>query len=277
MKRLFTFLVAFLLAGGLQAAPADAGSAGGAGSKPAADHCAGAVVCDATFDELSAMGIDMTPIEADYQTELSQALGGGGPLSALAATSSTFSGDYGWNEFYLALNQDGNCNGAKVVDGGHCGWLYNHFTVFSNGSPKASFTTIFEARSGNNDPADHWVPNLGPLPNGDWTSSSPSLGRFHWGWKQGAYSGYTAFTDPAYDPGYFPLDPWDVYNAQGVHRGSFLIHGGTGTHYYTKSETNGCIRIRSEAVSSLRSLWVNYTDNKRDKPGPDQFVYYRAP
>jgi hypothetical protein len=225
------------------------------------------------------MGIDTTLMQREAAA-IDQEGAGSGASVGKRPTASGFTGNWGWNEFYVAADSGANCDGNKVRDSGHCGWLYNHFTVYTQGVPKTTYTTVFEARSGDLDPSHDWMPNVGPLPNADWESSRPSLGRFHWGWKQGQFAGYTASTDESYSPGYWPLDPWDVYSGasySGTHRGAFMIHGGTGSHYYTVSRTWGCIRLRSEAVPSLRSLWANYTDNKRNAPGPDQYVLYRAP
>ena len=136
---------------------------------------------------------------------------------------------------------------------------------------------MFEGRSGNNDPSDDWVPDRGPLPNQDWTSSTPSgLHHFHWGWRLGHFTGYIADSDEPFFPGKWHLDPWAV-SKNGTGRGAFEIHGGSAGHAFTQSRTHGCIRIRAGAITSLKSLWVNHADNKHNRPGPDNFVHFSAP
>ena len=165
-------------------------------------HCTGSVLCDATWAELQARGIDTAEMQAEgsaISLEVAQLAG--------PAIPSNFSGDLGWNDFYLEPYSSSACSGT-VTYNGYCGWLYNHYTVYVSGIAKHTYTTIFPGRSGDNMPKDHWVVNLGPLPNGDWANSTPTnLYHFHWGWELGSQVGFVSDTSDTYYPGKWPLDP----------------------------------------------------------------------
>ncbi len=194
---------------------------------------------------------------------------------------SNWTGLYGWNDFNL-YPADSSCIGtATVVYHGYCAWLFNHVTQFVNGIAKPTYSYTYPARSGDNIPADHWIVNQGPIPNGDWASSTPSgLGHFHWGWKYGTKIGFIKDTTDTYYPGKFPLDPWDVYSGasqSGTHRNAFEIHGGINAHDFSTTPTFGCIRLPAPSVNGVKYQWVNSTDNKSWSPGPDNLVHYTKP
>jgi hypothetical protein len=241
-------------------------------------HCDGAVLCDATWADLKAQGYDTSEMQAE-EAATAAALAGTATTSATAdlATASmpsNWTGFYGWNDFYLYA-YDSTCQGT-VTYNNHCAWLFNHYTWYEYGIAKHTYTTQFPARSGNNKPADDWWPDHGPAPNGDWTSSTPTLGHFHWAWKYGVRVGFVADTADKYYPGKFPLDPWSV-TKNGTDRGAFEIHGGRNGHGFWDMYTQGCIRMPVPSVDDLKSLWVNYTDNKGWSPGPDNPVHFAHP
>jgi hypothetical protein len=238
-------------------------------------HCAGALICDATWAQLQALGFSTAEMQAEVaQTAAvfaqAQASGGVTPMGMPA----DWTGYFGSNDVNLYA-ADSTCNGT-VTYNNHCAWLFNHYTLYRSGIPRTTYTTPFPARSGNNKPADDWVVDLGPAPNGDWTSSSPSLGQFHWGWQNGSKVGFVSNKTDTFYPGKFPLDPWSVTKS-GVTRGAFEIHGGRNAHDFWSMYTHGCVRMPSASVTSLKALWVNYTDNKSWSPGPDNPMHFAHP
>jgi hypothetical protein len=182
----------------------------------------------------------------------------------------------GWLNFYLYLAPT-NCSGT-VQDNNHCGWLYHKYQQYVDGVPKPTiYTTSYPARSGNNKPADMWVQNTGPQPR-VWGSSSPTIssGHYRWGWMNGGFTGYNADSSAEFNPGKWRLDPWNVWQQSGqsgIKRGEFEIHGGSGTHEFQVSRTQGCIRLKQAGITSLKSKWNNYTNNKQD-PYAELTDYY---
>jgi hypothetical protein len=70
--------------------------------------------------------------------------------------------------------------------------------------------------------------------------------------------------------------PWVVWRQSGgggTQRGEFEIHGGSGTHEFQVSRTNGCIRLKQAGITSLKSKWNNYTNNRQD-PYAELTDYY---
>lgn len=241
---------------------------------PTADTCLGAVICDATYEEMEAAGHDTSLTRANDAAMLASI-----PLPASlttdeAATASVYY--LAWLNFYLYAAPT-NRQGTKR-DHDHCGWLYHKYQQIVDGVPKPGvYTTSFPARSGNNDPADEWVVDTGPQPSW-WRSSSPSItsGRWRWGWMNGSFTGYESDTSDTYYPGKWRLDPWTVWKQSGrtgTQRGAFEIHGGRGSHDFWQSGTHGCIRLPSDSITGLKGKWNNYTDNKRD-PYAELTDYY---
>jgi hypothetical protein len=54
-----------------------------------------------------------------------------------------------------------------------------------------------------------------------------------------------------------------------------MIHGGRNGHQYEASRTQGCIRLRYQAIPTLKGKWFNVTDNRRLAPGPNVYKYYQ--
>lgn len=230
--------------------------------------CAGTVLCGVTWDQLRAGGFDTRQMRREVASEFTR----------VPAMPPNWTGDFGFNDFYL-YSADKSCQGTVTVSG-FCAWLINHETPYVSGQPKATKNTVLPARSGDNVPADHWVKNVGPVPNGDWRSSSPSLGHFHWGYRGGVMTGFEPSTDDHYYPGWFRLDPtymWSGSNQSGVERDNMLIHGGRNSHDFWTTGTNGCLRLPVSSTNTLASLWNNLTDNKGWGNGPDNFVHYSHP
>ncbi|MGQ0668632.1 MAG: hypothetical protein ACT4PO_02985 [Actinomycetota bacterium] len=218
--------------------------------------CDGAVVCMGTYEDLRRAGFDVTGMRAADRAMLAAHPTLLRAPSAAAATT-TYSA---WLTFYLYNGT--NCSGT-VSQNGRCGWLYHKYSTILNGIPQPAVTTsAYPARSGNNNPAQEWVVNVGPLPN-DFT--------YKWGFMNGAFTGYEADTSASFSPGKWRLDPWTVSNGS-VTRSAFEIHGGTGTHEFSVSGTLGCIRIPSSSVTGLKSMWNNRTSNRKD--GASVSIYY---
>ncbi len=244
------------------------------------DKCAGAVLCGASWAQLQAAGFDTSGMQAEsaaITNSFTSAKTAGLSVTSLGMPTN-WTGQYGWNDFYL-YPADSSCNGTKTYNN-HCAWLYNHVIPFANGIPKPTQTYTFPARSGDNSPTNSWVVDQGPVPKGDWGSSSPTLGNFHWGWHGGVKVGFIKDTSDTYFPGKFPLDPWDVWlgsGRTGTHRNAFEIHGGINLHDFWTTVTQGCIRLPHDSVTGLKYQWVNLADNKSWSPGPDNTVRYVKP
>jgi len=146
-----------------------------------------------------------------------------------------------------------------VRKNGYCGWLYHKYTASSN---SGVLTTSYPARSGNNRPNDDWVKNVGPIPNEY---------KWKWGFMNGSYRGYEPDTRTSFDPGKWRLDPWSV-TRNGVTRGAFEIHGGSGRSDFWVAPTLGCIRLPKTSIQSLKSKWDTRTDNKKN--GAYVYIYY---
>jgi hypothetical protein len=241
---------------------------------PTAPTCEGAVFCDATYEEMEAAGFDTTAMQANDAAMLASL-----PAPDLLGEEAVVAAIYyhGWLDFYLYLEPT-NCSGT-VNDNRHCGWLYHKYQQYVDGVPKPGiYTTSFPGRSGNNKPADMWIVNTGPQPS-SWGSSAPSItsGRWRWGWMNGSFTGYQADSSAEFYPGKWRLDPWTVWsgsNKSGTKRGSFEIHGGSGSHDFWQSRTAGCVRLPQASVTGLKSKWNNYTDNKRDPYAQLRDYYY---
>ena len=234
-----------------------------------ASTCAGALLCGASWAELRDAGFDtnlMQQEETAEETKLSQGVRG---------MPAFWTGDFGFNDFYLYA-ADRSCQGT-VTANGFCAWLINHVTPYVQGEPKPTKNTVLPGRSGDNVPSHHWIKNVGPLPNGDWQSSSPSLAHFHWGYHNGSMTGFESSTDDHYYPGFFRLDPtmvWSGSSRTGTERDNMLIHGGRNSHDFWTTGTSGCIRLPVPSMNTLASLWSNLTDNKGWGAGPDNYVHF---
>ncbi|MDX6474178.1 MAG: hypothetical protein QOK22_2994 [Gaiellaceae bacterium] len=179
------------------------------------------------------------------------------------------------------------CASAPVVDSGHCGFLYHLSTPVRTRDHVVvgpTFYTVFNARSGGgtgvygNDPAHVWAKGQGPMPDA-WASSAHPAGQRvqHWGWQDGRRVGFTATSNVSYYPGFWILDPQQVYsgaNQTGVERDGLLIHGGWQGHQLDQVGTLGCIRIMYSDMPRLNGLWANWTDNKGQSPGPPLYKQY---
>jgi hypothetical protein len=240
---------------------------------PTAPTCEGAVFCQETYAQMEAAGFDTTQMRANDQAILAGLPMPTIPSSASAATSTTFNN--AWLNFYLYYKS--NCTGT-VNDNGYCGWLYHKYIVLVDGVQKGGVhTSSYPGRSGNNNPDQMWTPNTGPQPR-SWGSSKPSIasGSWRWGWRSGNKAGYETDTSESYYPGKWPLDPWRLWKGSGqsgTERDYFLIHGGSGPHEFKVKRTEGCIRLPSNSVTSLKSMWNNYTDNKWN-PYANLWDYY---
>lgn len=208
-----------------------------------------------TYDDLRYAGFDVTGMEAEDSRML--AAHPRRPMAQEAASGTWYGA---WLNFYLYLNT--NCGGT-VKSNNRCGWLYHKYTKVIDGVPKPGVTTTaYPARSGNNNPAQEWVYNTGPLPN-DFS--------YKWGFMNGSFTGYEPDSSSTFSPGKWRLDPWSVSNGSTT-RGAFEIHGGTGSHDFWSSGTQGCIRLPSSSVTGLKSMWNNRSSNRKD--GAYLSIYY---
>lgn len=233
--------------------------------QPPADSnsCLGAVYCEATYEELDAAGFDTSDMrreDAEASTDVR--------LGLRPAAGSRRRLVYGgWAAFYNY--NGGKCN-RTVRDSGHCAWLYHKYRIFRNGDPVSQVrTTSFPARSGNDDPSDQWVRNLGPIPERFRASSRGSVrDDYRWGRMNGRFTGYESRSEDSWYPGMWRLDPWVVYKPHNPNhtRSSFEIHGGRnagGSSRLWTTRTNGCIRLSISGIRGLKSKWDNRTDNRR--------------
>jgi len=225
------------------------------------------VFCQASYEEMEAAGFDTSAMQVNDQATVAALQT---PVADMVEATIYYNG---WVDFYLYANS--HCSGT-VQQNGYCGWLYHKYQQYVDGIPKPTiYTSSYPARSGNNNVAEKWTQNVGPVPN-TWASSSPSIASptRRWGWMNGAFTGYEAITgDDTFYPGLWRLDPWTVYNASGTMRNAFEIHGGRNTHDFWQTGTHGCVRLPSASITSLKSMWNNYTNNKHDPYAPMK-VYY---
>ncbi len=212
--------------------------------------CEGAIVCMGTYADLRRAGFDITGMRAADRRMLAAHPELSRPPSDLPqVATTTYSA---WMDFYLYANL--NCSGT-VSQNGRCGWLYHKYIKIVNGVPKTGVTTsAYPARSGNNNPAQDWVVNVGPIPN-EFT--------YAWGFMNGVFTGFESDTTDTFSPGKWRLDPWSVTN-NGVTRGAFEVHGGINAHSFYTTGTQGCIRLPAASITSLKSMWNNFTSNKKD-------------
>lgn len=246
---------------------------------PGADTCTGTDgFCDATSDEIAAAGVSTAELDSAAASEQKVTVPEGG-----SPASTSFTGRWGWLIFNLVRSGNGACGANPVVDNGFCGNLWHSWAQYSNGVPTSSMhSSRFFARSGDNNPGDRWVRNVGPLPD-TWDSSATPAGEayHHWGWYNGHFQGYVRLSDPAYYPGAWSVDPFVVYHSnpgpnESSSRSAFMIHGGWQSHEYESSRSHGCIRLRYQAIPGLRAKWDNSTGNKRIPSGPTLYVDYPA-
>jgi hypothetical protein len=210
---------------------------------------------------MAAAGLDVEAMKAADARAVADLKKGGALLgqataaaTGIEATAATVYG--AWVNFHL-YNGTNCANTVKAA--GYCGWLYHKYTASSTG---ATYTSSYPARSGNNNPANDWMPNVGPIPNEySWK----------WGFMNGVYRGYEVDTSASFYPGKWRLDPWSV-TRNGVTRGAFEIHGGSGAHDFWSSGTLGCIRLPQTSVTGLKSKWDTRTDNKAS--GAYVYIYY---
>jgi hypothetical protein len=172
----------------------------------------------------------------------------------------------GWVSFYNYRGR--RCRGT-VRDGGHCAWLYHKYRVFEGGDPKGQIqVTSYPARSGNNDPSDKWVRNLGPIPNRFRPRPrARTRSEYRWGRMNGRFTGFESDRRESFYPGLWRLDPWVVYKPRTRHyRSAFEIHGGRnadGSSRLWTTRTQGCIRLSIAGILGLRGKWAKRTDNRR--------------
>jgi hypothetical protein len=172
----------------------------------------------------------------------------------------------GWVSFYNYRGR--RCRGT-VRDGGHCAWLYHKYRVFEGGDPKGQIqVTSYPARSGNNDPSDKWVRNLGPIPNRFRPRPrARTRSEYRWGRMNGRFTGFESDRRESFYPGLWRLDPWVVYKPRTrYYRSAFEIHGGRtadGSSRLWTTRTQGCIRLSIAGILGLRGKWAKRTDNRR--------------
>jgi len=222
--------------------------------------CVEAEFCEATYDELASTydQVALTQMDAEDTAILPQVMAS--MVEAVNGSSPSSSTRYAaWLSFYLYSESAHPSICSKgVVDNGYCGRLFHKYRIVdSDGNPGDTvYSTPFLARSGDNDPAHVGIEGGngqqgGPIPDGP--------GTYSWGYDTGQWTHYESATDEPHDPGKWRLDPWHVGD-----RCCFEIHGGTGDHAYDVSRTEGCIRLRAAAITSLKSLWDNRTTNKKN-------------
>ena len=225
------------------------------------NSCAGAVYCEATYRELDAAGFDASRLRA-ADAEAS-ATAGRAASTTRAPGRLTYGG---WISFH---NYRGRRCAGTVRDGGHCAWLFHEYRVFEGGDPRGGVhVTAYPARSGDNDPSDKWVRNVGPLPD---RFRARRRGRtrdsYRWGRMNGRFTGFEPDRRESFYPGLWRLDPWVVYKPHSTHfRSSFEVHGGRNTDGSSRlwtTRTGGCIRLSIAGIRGLRAKWSNRTDNRR--------------
>lgn len=221
--------------------------------------CVGAVVCMGTYKDLAQAGFDITGMLAADRRGPAPGRPPVRPTTHPAAPLASVSYS-AWLNFYLYAGS--NCSGT-VNANGRCGWLYHKYSTIVNGIPQPGVRiSAYPARSGNNNPAQDWVRNVGPIPN-EYS--------YKWGFMNGSFTGYEPSSSATFSPGKWRLDPWVVSNGSQT-RSAFEIHGGTGSHAFAVSGTNGCIRLPSSSITSLKSMWNSRTSNKKN--GAYLSIYY---
>jgi hypothetical protein len=225
------------------------------------NSCAGAVYCEATYRELDAAGFDSAQLRA-LDDEASKTASR--TTADLRAPGRLTYG--GWVSFH---NYRGRRCAGTVRDSGHCAWLFHEYRVFEGGDPRGGVhVTAFPARSGDDDPSDKWVRNVGPLPD---RFRARRRGRtrdsYRWGRMNGRFTGFETDGRDSFYPGLWRLDPWVVYKPHSArYRSSFEVHGGRnsdGSSRLWTTRTGGCIRLSIAGIRGLRAKWSNRTDNRR--------------
>lgn len=226
---------------------------------PDEDSCVGAAYCELTYAQLDAAGHSSADLVADDALPRSVA------VADLAGGSSGT--EYsGWVDFYLYNNK--NCSGT-IKYSNYCGWTYHNYQKIVNDNPSGSVVvTAYPARSGNNQPADKWVEDVGPIPNRYENANGVEKQDFRWGRMNGEFTGYEADERDSFFPGKWRLDNWVIYKPSdpSVDRGAFEIHGGensNGTSKLWDTVTQGCIRLGVSGIKGLKSKWNNRTSNQK--------------
>jgi hypothetical protein len=227
---------------------------------PAHSSCAGAVYCEMSYDELDAAGFDSADLRR-HDGRASDAAG-----NALQARASGRLSYGGWVSFF---NFKGKRCAGTVRDSGHCAWLFHEYRVFEGGDPRGGVhVTAYPARSGNDDPSDKWVRNVGPLPDRFRTKpGGRTRDHYRWGRMNGRFTGFESDGRESFYPGLWRLDPWVAYKPRSrYYRSSFEVHGGRNTDGSSRlwtTRTGGCIRLSIAGIRGLKGNWARRTDNKR--------------
>lgn len=146
-------------------------------------------------------------------------------------------------------------SGAYSLNG-YVGTLTLHRGVWQSSPGDYSWHAYsYPAVSGDNIPtvAEQKKKNVGPIP----------AYTYDFGFISGSYVGYQSVSDASYDPGRWPLDPFNSGAPYG--RNGFYVHGGSGSHQMP-AHTEGCIRLLPSGINSLHDLWSGLA-NKKDNSG----------
>jgi hypothetical protein len=227
------------------------------------NSCAGAAACEVRYRRLEAAGLgdatEMSAEDARATARIERSI-----ASPRRAGRVTYGG---WLSFY---NYNGRRCRGTVRDSGHCAWLYHKYRVFEGGDPTGGIhVTAFPARSGDDDPSDSWIRNLGPIPERFRASAGGRIrDDYRWGHMNGRFTGYESDGRDSFYPGLWRLDPWVIHKPSNARRerSSFEIHGGRnsdGSSRLWTTRTNGCIRLSIAGIHGLKGKWDRRTDNRR--------------
>lgn len=229
-------------------------------ARTSTNSCLGAAYCEMTYRELDAAGFPSEGLRSDDLEAASDI-----HMSARSGAARRLAYG-GWISLY---NYRGRRCSGTVRDSGHCAWLYHKYRVFEGGDPKGGIhVTAFPSRSGNNDPSDKWVRNVGPIPNRFRARpGGHSKNDYRWGRMNGSFTGFERDGRESFYPGLWRLDPWVIYKPHSrYYRSSFEVHGGRnsdGSSRLWTTRTAGCIRLSIAGIRGLKSKWDRRTDNRR--------------
>lgn len=244
--------------------------------------CTYALACGATYDEMTAAGLDMTSLRARFDAAIHAELAKLGlPDREILPTRTAASGsNLGLMFFVLLPGGNSLCSGPSY--NGNCGNIYFLSLDLFSGS---LYIWDYSGVSGSNRATDKWKPcgdGGGPLPD-DGIADGPSTRRdtaYAWGWMQNRYTGYESDSREALAPGKWRLDPWTVSQPgkPSNTRGDFEVHGGTGAKQWKDSGSAGatscgCIKGSPTTINNLRSNYGNLM-NRTTPGGPPVFIDY---
>lgn len=171
---------------------------------------------------------------------------------ASAVLASTPYSPYGYASFALVPNYT-----DQWARNGYLGTVYFSYAYYhAAGDYYSWYTVSWPARSGDNLPYHQSWGGVGPAPGGT----------YDLGFVYGTWRGFEWDSRDSFYPGKWRLDPW---TGAPYGRNYLEVHGGRNASDF--DPTQGCIRMHSSSIASLRSYYTYKMANKYD-PSCAHFV-----